>query len=70
MPHTVLCIDNDPGLVSLYSMVFADSGYHVLLACDGHYGLYLLHRNVVHVVVLDYGSHAPPDDAGGAGSLA
>jgi two-component system OmpR family response regulator len=55
MQKTILCIDNDPGMVATCGAILENHGYHALLACDGHYGLYLLERHGVDALLLDYG---------------
>ena len=54
MQKTVVCIDNDPGILVIYRSILADCGYEVLIAPEGRFGLHQLEHHVVDVVLVDY----------------
>jgi response regulator RpfG family c-di-GMP phosphodiesterase len=51
---TLLCIDDEPNILTLRKVVLERAGYEVLAADNGAEGISLFQSNVVHGVVLDY----------------
>ncbi len=51
---TVLCIDDDPDILSLQKAVLENNGYDVLTAADGATGIALASNHAVDLVVLDF----------------
>ncbi len=51
---TLLCIDDEPNILTLRKLVLEAAGYEVLAADNGPEGISLFQSNVVHGVVLDY----------------
>jgi two-component system nitrogen regulation response regulator NtrX len=54
MQKTILCVDNDSAILTLYRSILQEEGYNVLVAPDGRYALDLLERHFVDAVLLDY----------------
>jgi CheY-like chemotaxis protein len=50
---SLLITDDDPGFRETLRVVFEPKGYHTLLASDGEEALRIVHRETVHVVLLD-----------------
>lgn len=51
---TLLCIDDEPTVLTIRKMVLESVGYKVLLAESGPIGLRLLQSEKVNTVILDY----------------
>jgi len=51
--YTVLVVDDEESVRTLYRAELEDEGYRVLLAADGHSALASLESEPVHLVVLD-----------------
>jgi len=51
---TLLCIDDEPTVLTMRKLVLETHGYKVLLAQSGPEGLKLLEREHVHTVIVDY----------------
>jgi DNA-binding NtrC family response regulator len=51
---TILCIDNDPGILEFHRAVLAGSSYTALTALDGPSGIALTRNNPVDAIVLDF----------------
>lgn len=51
---TLLCIDDEPNILTLRKLVLQSAGYEVLVADNGQDGISLFQSNIVHGVVLDY----------------
>ncbi len=49
----VLCVDDDPSLLSLYQLELSDEGYEVILARDGKEALMKIEEESPDLVVLD-----------------
>ncbi len=49
----VLCVDDDPSLLSLYQLDLSDEGYEVILARDGKEALMKIEEESRDLVVLD-----------------
>ena len=49
----VLCVDNDPSLLSLYQLELSDEGYEVILARDGKEALMKIEEESPDLAVLD-----------------
>ena len=62
-PYTVLCIDDDPAILSLRKQHLEGKGYEVLQAQSGTAGLGLLVTHRVHCVVVDYNMPGVNGDA-------
>jgi two-component system chemotaxis response regulator CheY len=52
-PHSVLVVDDDPGIRDLFAAVLADEGHAVNTAADGHRALELAERERPCLIVLD-----------------
>ncbi len=52
--RTILCIDDEPIVLSMRKLVLEDHGYCVLTAESGLHGLAIFQRMAVDLVVLDY----------------
>ena len=50
---TLLCVDDEPGVLSALRRVFRRDGYNVLLASSGAEGLQILQRESVDLVISD-----------------
>ena len=50
---SVLLVDDDPVVHAVYSVLFADKGYHVYSAEDGEAGLQAVRKNRPDAVLLD-----------------
>jgi response regulator RpfG family c-di-GMP phosphodiesterase len=50
---TVLCVDDEPNILSAIRRVFRGTGYHVLVAEGGQQALEVLGREPVHLVISD-----------------
>lgn len=48
---TLLCVDDEPGVLSALRRVFRRDGYNVLLASSGAEGLQILQRESVDLVI-------------------
>lgn len=53
MMHTVLIIDDEPGIRTVLTDILEDEDYHVLSAADGLEGLDILKSETVDLVILD-----------------
>jgi CheY-like chemotaxis protein len=53
MSKTILIIDDEKDIVSLYSEVLNQSGYKVITASDGDKALESLKKNKVDLIILD-----------------
>ncbi len=51
---TILCVDDEAGVLDALQRVFLDDGYELLLAVGGEQGLALVRANPVELVVSDY----------------
>ncbi len=49
----ILCVDDDPSLLSLYQLELSEEGYEVILARDGKEALMKIEEESPNVVVLD-----------------
>lgn len=58
----VLCIDDEPNLLTIRQLVLAAAGYEVIATTDGSSGLALFKEHQVDLVILD---HFLPDKPGG-----
>lgn len=54
MALTLLCIDDEPTVLTIRKMLLESVGYKVLLAESGPIGLKLLQSEKVNTVILDY----------------
>jgi CheY-like chemotaxis protein len=54
MSLTLLCIDDEPTVLTIRKMLLEQKGYRVLLANSGLEGLAVLQRERVDTVILDY----------------
>lgn len=54
MPLTLLCIDDEPTVLTIRKMVLESVGYKVLLAESGAAGLKVLQTEPIQTVILDY----------------
>ena len=54
MSLTLLCIDDEPIVLTIRKMLLESVGYGVLLAESGPAGLKLLQSESVHTVIVDY----------------
>jgi DNA-binding NtrC family response regulator len=52
--HSILFIDDDPGILSSLKRLFRDKGYSILAFTDGNQGLKALDGKDVAVMVVDY----------------
>jgi len=52
--RTILCVDDEPIVLSMRKLVLEDRGYCVLTAESGVHGLAIFQRMAVDLVVLDY----------------
>jgi DNA-binding NtrC family response regulator len=50
---TLLCVDDDAGVLELYRVLFTSHGYEVVVAKNGFEALEVLHSQKVSAVVLD-----------------
>lgn len=53
--RTILCIDDNPGVLTLHRMVLESTGYSVLTAASAQAGLALFASCPADAVLLDYG---------------
>jgi CheY-like chemotaxis protein len=53
--RTVLCIDDNPGVLTIHRMVLESTGYSVLTAASARVGLELFASYPADAVLLDYG---------------
>jgi CheY-like chemotaxis protein len=51
---TIVCFDDDPGVLLLHKMLLENDGHTVLTACDGPTAVSLCQQNRIALVVLDY----------------
>jgi CheY-like chemotaxis protein len=51
---TIVCFDDDPGVLLLHKMLLENDGHTVLTACDGPTAVTLCQQNRIALVVLDY----------------
>ena len=51
---TIVCVDDDPGVLLMHKMLLENDGHTVLTASDGPTGLILCRQNRTALVVLDY----------------
>lgn len=51
---TIVCVDDDPGVLLMHKMLLENDGHTVLTASDGPTGLILCRQNRAALVVLDY----------------
>ena len=51
---TILCIDDDPGILELHNGGLGGRGYTVLTALDGLTGLALSRNHSIDLIVLDF----------------
>jgi DNA-binding response OmpR family regulator len=51
---TILCIDDDPRVLELYTSILGGRGYTVLTALDGFTGLALSRNHSIDLIVLDF----------------
>jgi DNA-binding NtrC family response regulator len=51
---TILCIDNDPGILEFHRAVLAGSSYTALTALDGPTAIALTRNNSIDAIVLDF----------------
>lgn len=54
MSLTLLCIDDEPSVLTVRKMLLESVGYKVLVAESGPKGLEILRQQSVHTVILDY----------------
>jgi CheY-like chemotaxis protein len=54
MSLTLLCIDDEPTVLTVRKMLLESKGYRVLLANSGPEGLSILLSEHVHTVIVDY----------------
>lgn len=54
MSLTLLCIDDEPIVLTIRKMLLESVGYRVLLAESGPIGLKLLRSEPIHTVIVDY----------------
>jgi two-component system chemotaxis response regulator CheY len=54
MGETILCVDDDRQILTLYKAILQESGYQVLIEANGQDGLAAYDRCRVDCVVLDY----------------
>jgi DNA-binding NtrC family response regulator len=54
--HTLLCVDDDPGIRQLYNLLLGSNGYEILLAADAHQALKFLRSrsNGIDAIITDY----------------
>src|SRR3954454_17921605 len=54
--HTLLCVDDDPGIRQLYELLLGSNGYEILLAADAHHALkfFRSRSNGIDAVITDY----------------
>jgi DNA-binding NtrC family response regulator len=54
--HTLLCVDDDPGIRQLYELLLGSNGYEILLAADARQGLHFLRsrKHGIDAVITDY----------------
>lgn len=53
MDRTILCIDDGPQVLLLYTRIFEDQGYKVVLASSGRDGLDAMKHHPIDCVILD-----------------
>ncbi|MGE5253377.1 MAG: response regulator [Planctomycetaceae bacterium] len=53
MPPKILCVDDDPSLLTLYQEELAEEGYKVIVARNGKEAVTLFSRENPNLVVLD-----------------
>lgn len=51
---TILCVDDEPTVLTTRKLVLQSAGYNVLTATNGHDGLSMFCEHPVEAVVLDY----------------
>jgi len=51
---TIVCVDDDPGVLLLHKMLLENDGHTVLTACDGPTAVSLCQQNRIALVVQDY----------------
>ena len=51
---TILCIDDEPSILTLHKLLFETLGYHVVTASAGADGIRALESGHVDLVLLDY----------------
>lgn len=50
----VLCIDDDPSILTLHKVLLESKGFDVVLASSGDEGLRMFDQHPVHAVIVDY----------------
>jgi DNA-binding response OmpR family regulator len=53
MPAKILCVDDDPSLLTLYQEELAEEGYKVIVARNGKEAVALFSRENPNLVILD-----------------
>lgn len=53
MPKKVLCVDDDPAITELLSMLLQTQGFEVNTANSGEDGIKKIRENSLHIVILD-----------------
>ena len=51
---TILCIDNDPGVLASRKVLLEDKGYRVLIAPNSATGIEISRKHAIDAIVLDY----------------
>jgi DNA-binding NtrC family response regulator len=51
---TILCIDDDPGILQCHKAVLGTRGYTVLTAPDGRTGIAITRRHSIDIVITDF----------------
>lgn len=51
---TILCIDDDPGVLEIHKALLGSKGYTVLTAPDGPSGIALARNHPIDAVILDF----------------
>jgi CheY-like chemotaxis protein len=52
--QTILCVDDEPNILTSWAELIASAGYHVLTARGGAEAIQQFSAQTVHAVVLDY----------------
>ncbi|MDM8556803.1 response regulator [Desulfococcaceae bacterium HSG7] len=53
MPHTILIVDDEPGIVVPLEFLMKKSGYTVLIACTGEEALQWIEKKTPDLILLD-----------------
>jgi len=52
--HTLLCVDDNPGVLKMYKVILAGFGYSVAVAGSGTAAVRQLHRERPDLIILDH----------------